>query len=54
MNKTPIYLVRHGFTPANNAGWNKQEGIRDFFYKDELVPLDKVYGVQQAKELGIF
>jgi len=54
MNKTPIYLVRHGFTPANNAGWNKQEEIRDFFYKDELVPLDKVYGVQQAKELGIF
>ncbi|MBQ2873379.1 MAG: histidine phosphatase family protein [Bacilli bacterium] len=54
MNKTKVYLVRHGFTPANNAGWNKQFGIREYFYRDEFVPLDKTYGVQQAKELGLF
>ena len=53
-NKAKVYLVRHGFTPANNAGWNKQENVRDYFYYDELVPLDKTYGVQQARELGIF
>lgn len=54
MAKTKITFVRHGFTPANNAGWNNQEGIRDVFYRDELCPLDKEYGVKQAEELGVF
>ncbi len=52
MKKTQLLLIRHGFTPANNAGWNKQEGIREYFRRDELCPLDKVYGIKQAKELG--
>lgn len=47
-----ILLVRHAFTPANNAGWNKQEGIRDVFKDDEHCPIDKEYGVVQAQELG--
>lgn len=49
-----ILLVRHGFTPANNAGWNHQDGIREIFRYDETCPLDDEYGIKQAKELGEF
>lgn len=48
-----IYLIRHGFTPANNARYNNQRGIRTIS-DDRNMPLDKVYGIKQAKELGIF
>lgn len=49
-----IILCRHGFTPANNAGWNKQKGIDEDFYYDEYCPLDEKYGVKQVDELGTF
>lgn len=46
-----IYLVRHAFTPANNAKYNNQKGL----YKisdDRHMPIDKKYGINQALELG--
>lgn len=49
-----IILCRHGFTPANNVGWNKQKGIDETFYYDEFCPLDETYGVKQVDELGEF
>ncbi|MBR3229300.1 MAG: histidine phosphatase family protein [Bacilli bacterium] len=48
-----IYLIRHGFTPANNANYNNQRGLSQIAF-DENMPLDKVYGISQALELGIF
>ncbi len=48
-----IYLIRHGFTPANNASYNNQKGLRQIA-EDRNMPLDKKYGVKQAEELGIF
>lgn len=46
-----IYLIRHGFTPANNANYNNQRGLSQIA-SDENMPLDRVYGVNQALELG--
>lgn len=48
-----IYLIRHGFTPANNARYNNQSGIRNIS-EDENMPLEKIYGEKQAIELGMF
>ena len=48
-----IYLIRHGFTPANNANYNNQRGLSQIA-SDENMPLDKKYGINQALELGIF
>lgn len=48
-----IYLIRHGFTPANNANYNNQTGLRKIS-EDEFMPLEKKYGVLQSKELGMF
>ena len=48
-----IYLIRHGFTPANNASYNNQTGLRAIS-EDKNMPLEKKYGVKQAKELGAF
>ena len=48
-----IYLIRHGFTPANNASYNGQEGLRQIA-EDPNMPLDVEYGVPQALEIGEF
>lgn len=48
-----IYLIRHGFTPANNASYNNQTGLRQIA-EDKDMPLEKIYGVKQAEELGKF
>lgn len=48
-----IYLIRHGFTPANNANYNNQRGL-SLIASDETMPLDRTYGVNQAIELGNF
>ena len=48
-----IYLIRHGFTPANNASYNNQKWLRQIA-EDKDMPLEKIYGVKQAEELGIF
>ena len=48
-----IYLIRHGFTPANNANYNCQRGIREIA-EDRDMPLERSYGVRQAEEAGIF
>lgn len=48
-----IYLIRHGFTPANNASYNNQRGLRKIS-EDRYMPLEKKYGVAQAEELGEF
>ena len=48
-----IYLIRHGFTPANNASYNNQKGLRQIA-EDKDMPLEKIYGVKQAEELGKF
>lgn len=48
---TKIYFVRHGFSPANNAGYNQQKNIRELCAYDEFMPLDE-YGVRQAEEVG--
>ena len=46
-----IYLIRHGFTPANNASYNGQNNL--FTIADNRnMPLDIVYGRKQAKEIG--
>ena len=49
-----ILLCRHGFTPSNNANRNQQSGIREVIRYDELCPLEKHYGKQQAEEMGEF
>ena len=46
-----IYLIRHGFTPANNASYNNQRGLRKIA-EDREMPLEKTYGEEQARELG--
>lgn len=48
-----IYLIRHGFTPANNANYNRQRGIREIS-EDRYMPLERKYGVNQAREVGAF
>ena len=48
-----IYLIRHGFTPANNANYNCQRGIREIA-EDRDMPLERNYAVRQAEEAGIF
>ena len=48
-----IYLIRHAFTPANNSNYNNQRGMREIA-EDGDMPLDRVYGVRQALELGEF
>lgn len=48
-----IYLIRHGFTPANNANYNHQRGIREIA-EDRDMPLERKYGVNQAREVGGF
>ena len=48
-----IYLIRHGFTPANNANYNCQRGNREIA-EDRDMPLERNYGVRQAEEAGIF
>lgn len=54
MPETKLFIVRHGFNPANNVGYNNQEGIRENLCKyDEWMPLDK-YGIAQAREVGDF
>lgn len=50
---TKIYLIRHAFTPANNARYNNQEGLWKIA-KDKDMPIEKKYGVQQALELSEF
>ena len=50
---TNIYLIRHAFTPANNASYNNQEGLWKIA-EDKDMPIEKNYGVEQAKELGKF
>ncbi len=46
-----IYLIRHGFTPANNANYNGQRDLRKIAVDSEM-PLEKTFGRRQAKELG--
>lgn len=46
-----IYLIRHGFTPANNARYNNQRNLYTIA-KDKDMPLDKIYGIKQAEELA--
>lgn len=48
-----IYLIRHGFTPANNANYNGQIGLREIA-EDKDMPLEREYGEEQARELGCF
>lgn len=48
-----IYLIRHGFTPANNANYNGQRGL-SIIAKDKDMPLEKKYGEKQALEIGEF
>lgn len=50
---TKIYLIRHAFTPANNARYNNQEGLWQIAL-DKDMPIEKEYGVEQALELGEF
>ncbi len=48
-----VYLIRHGFTPANNANYNNQKDLWKIA-DDKNMPLEKEYGVVQAQELGDF
>lgn len=48
-----LYLIRHGFTPANNASFNKQTQLYTIASNREM-PLDIEYGIEQAKELAKF
>lgn len=48
-----VYLIRHGFTPANNANYNNQKGLWKIA-EDKNMPLEREYGVVQAQELGDF
>ena len=50
---TRVYLIRHAFTPANNASYNGQEGLWQIA-KDKDMPIEREYGVKQALELGEF
>lgn len=50
---TNVYLIRHAFTPANNASYNNQEGLWQIAL-DKDMPIEKDYGVKQALELGEF
>ena len=50
---TKVYLIRHAFTPANNAGYNNQKGLWQIAL-DKDMPLEKEYGEKQAIELGEF
>ena len=50
---TKLYLIRHAFTPANNASYNNQRNLWKIA-KDKDMPIEKVYGVRQALELGEF
>lgn len=46
-----IYLIRHGFTPANNASYNGQKRLREIA-EDRYMPLEMKYGREQAEEIG--
>lgn len=46
-----IYLIRHGFTPANNASYNGQKYLYTIA-KDKDMPLEMEYGRKQALEIG--
>ena len=46
-----IYLIRTGFTPANNAYYNNQRGLSEIA-TDSYMPLEIHYGRKQAEELG--
>ncbi len=46
-----IYLIRHGFTPANNASYNGQKGLWTIA-NESAMPLDIEYGRKQALELA--
>ncbi len=48
-----LYLIRHAFTPANNASYNNQQGLWRIA-KDKDMPIEREYGVKQALELGKF
>lgn len=48
-----IFLIRHAFTPANNANYNNQEGLWKIALNKDM-PIEKKYGVNQALELGQF
>ena len=48
-----IYLIRHGFTPANNANYNGQEELYTIA-KDKDMPLEIEYGRKQALEMRSF
>jgi broad specificity phosphatase PhoE len=48
-----IYLIRHGFTPANNASYNGQKRLREIA-EDANMPLEIKYGRKQAEEVGKF
>lgn len=50
---TNIYLIRHGFTPANNAKYNNQRDLWKIA-EDADMPLEMEYGEEQARELGQF
>ena len=50
---TQIYLIRHGFTPANNAKYNNQRDLWKIA-GDADMPLEMEYGEEQARELGQF
>ena len=48
-----IFLIRHAFTPANNANYSNQEGLWKIALNKDM-PIEKNYGVNQALELGKF
>lgn len=48
-----LFLIRHAFTPANNASYNNQRGLWKIAL-DKDMPIEKEYGVKQALELGEF
>lgn len=50
---TQVYLIRHGFTPANNASLNNQKCLWKIA-SDVDMPLEREYGVKQALEIGNF
>ena len=50
---TKVYLIRHAFTPANNAGYNNQKGLWQIALDKDML-LEKEYGEKQAIELGEF
>ena len=48
-----LFLIRHAFTPANNASYNNQRGLWKIAL-DKDMPIEMEYGVKQALELGEF